>query len=218
VATPGHEPPVASPVERGPRIGLAAWGDVLVTDDRGDWITAHQCPGESSEARILAGLVRGGIGSFELDADREIVAALAVAPPRLAGVPGSTSAGHELDQRSIALDQEVCRNARGGDGRVIGMLSRVEAIGEKLDDPRASEMSRRQRDVVNDEKADLSVGRPLVAVGRGDLPGRAGDAGAIDGDPRRRSAVLSVRFRQFPSMLRGIDRPRSTVEIEPVSR
>ena len=83
----------ALPVERRTGIGLAARSDVAVPGEVGDRIARSQRRHESREARVLSLRVRPRVGAFELDADREIVAALASLPRRDAGVPCARSQG-----------------------------------------------------------------------------------------------------------------------------
>src|SRR6185312_3467201 len=73
--------PKPRPLERGPRVGLTARGDVAVAGDVDDRIAPSQCLRQARERRVLPRRIRNVVGAFELDADREIVAALA-APPR----------------------------------------------------------------------------------------------------------------------------------------
>ena len=71
----------ARPVERGPGVGLAAGRDVAVADDVRDRIAAPRAPGPGARASRIARPRRGSSSvPFELDADREVVAALAALP------------------------------------------------------------------------------------------------------------------------------------------
>ena len=70
------------PVEGRAGVGLAARRDVAVADDVGrSGIAPLQRAQRAREPRVLRGRVREVVGALELDADREVVAALA-APPR----------------------------------------------------------------------------------------------------------------------------------------
>src|SRR6185295_20322836 len=88
----------ARPVEVRARIGLAAGGNVAVRGDLAQGKDGAKLFQKKKKSLVLRGLEFAVIGAFELDADREIVAALAPAPARSAGVPGALPERHELDE------------------------------------------------------------------------------------------------------------------------
>src|SRR6266853_1074831 len=95
---PGQGLPEMSPVERRPRVGLAAGCNVEVPNDIDDRISPAQNHEKFRQARVLSSGVSLVVGAFELHAHRKIVTALAPPPDRRAGVPGSLCARHQLDQ------------------------------------------------------------------------------------------------------------------------
>src|SRR5262249_30622402 len=173
--------------------GLAPRGDILVPDCRGDGIAPAQSPRQAGESGVLRPLVRELVGAFQLHADREVVAVLAPAPARDAGVPRAQCAGNELDQDAVAADQEMRRDAKPGDARVIWMSGGIEAIREESDDGGAAEPSRWHRDVVDDQQRYGRVSRTRIAIRRRYLPRGADRSGAVDVEPwtRGRQPVRS---------------------------
>ena len=157
----------ARPVEVRAGIGLSPRRYVGVADDAADPVTRLERPRYGCEPLVLC--VREGCfaGTFELDADGEVVAAGPAVPARLSGVPRALSARHELDQLAVAADEEVRRHVEIPDRRVVRMRGGVEPVGEKFDDARAAKFSRRQADRVYDEEVHRAARRPRVAVGRG---------------------------------------------------
>jgi hypothetical protein len=103
-----------------------------------------------SKQRQQAVILRGGeiavVDAFELDADGEIVAALAAAPARSAGVPGACGERHELQQFTAASDQEMRRHAQAGEIGERGMRRRVQPVGEQALDRVAGVLAARQAD------------------------------------------------------------------------
>jgi hypothetical protein len=62
----------------------------------------------------------------------------------------------------------------------VSVRVRVEPIGKQLDDGVATELARRQRDVVNDQQRDALAFRPGIAIGRSDLRRRGDDPRSVD--------------------------------------
>src|SRR5712664_3153028 len=100
----------ARPVEARPGIGLAAGGDVAMSGDVAQGQREAKASYERCELVVLAILERRLVRALELDADREIVAALAAAPGRGAGVPGAPLDWDELQQLAVPAHQEVSRD------------------------------------------------------------------------------------------------------------
>src|SRR5207248_8232821 len=105
----GEEP---RPVEAGPRIGLAAGGDVAVRGDGAQRQRRAQRGDQRNKRAVLPRIEWRVVAAFELDADREVVAARAAAPARFACVPGAPVDRHELREFAVAANQEV-----GGDAQ-----------------------------------------------------------------------------------------------------
>jgi hypothetical protein len=165
------EPP---PVEARTRIGLAPGRDVAVTDQRRALqrrIRLAERPQQLDEPPVLDGFVVAVVRALELDADREIVAALAALVAGLAGVPCPPVEGHELDNFAVAPDQGVGRDLQPADLGEIGMALGIEAVSEQGLDVGPAEVAGGQADAVNDDQLGPAAGRPLVVIWRFDLPG-----------------------------------------------
>jgi hypothetical protein len=130
MTTGSGQAPVARPVERGSGVGLSSWRDLVVAGNVRDRITPAQRAGEAAEHRILGIRVSQQIGALEFDANGKIVASFAALPRRSSGVPGAQCARDELQQRTVALDQEVRGDAHSRKRAEIRMRIRIEPIGE----------------------------------------------------------------------------------------
>ena len=120
-----------------------------MTRDVLDGIARVQVSGEPRELGILG--VREGkvIAAFQLDADREVVAAFAPAPTRRARMPSSPLTGHELDQLPGTADEEMAGDLEVTQALVKGMCVRIQTVEEEIDDTGTPELPRRQADVVH---------------------------------------------------------------------
>ena len=76
------------PVEMRSGIGLASRRDIAVARQRFDRIAAPELGQQSIEGKILGILERELVAAFELDSDREIIAARPSHPARNTGMPG----------------------------------------------------------------------------------------------------------------------------------
>ena len=90
--------------------------------------------GEHLQQRVERDILRVGEGfevrAFELDAEREIVAALPAPELRGSGMPGAIEARHELDTAPATIDIEVCRDARTGHAGKESVGADVELVQE----------------------------------------------------------------------------------------
>ncbi len=154
-----------------------------MTGNVGDRIAPRERARKPREHPVLRAGVRLGVGAFQLDADRIIVAARTAAPRRFAGVPGALRARDELHQPAVAANQEMRRHAQRRDRRVVRVGHRVETVREEPLDPIAPELSRRERDAVDDDQRDRGIRGPRIAVGRRDLRGEVRAPGGVDGEP-----------------------------------
>src|SRR5438034_11484431 len=136
------------PVETRAGIGLATGCDVAVRGDVAQRECSFQTVNQLDQARVLSVGEGGIVRAFELDADREIVAPLAAAPARDAGMPGAARDRHELHELAVAPHEEVRRDAQLRDLAEIRVRFRVEAIGEEALDRVAAVLPRRQADRV----------------------------------------------------------------------
>jgi hypothetical protein len=112
-------------------------------------------------------------------------------------MPGAQCARDELEQRAVAPNQEVRRDAYCRKLAKISVRVRVEAIGKQLDDGVPTELARRQRDVVNDQQRDALAFRPGIAIGRSDLRRRDDDPRSVDVQTARGSDGLRARTRSY---------------------
>ena len=71
----------------------------------------------------------------------------------------------ELNQAAIAPYQEVRRDSKLRDRRVVRVFTRIEAVGEQGNDAVASEFAGRQRNAVDDDQADRASGGARIAIG-----------------------------------------------------
>ena len=147
-------------------IGLSTGrgGNVGMPDAVLDRVGALERPGQIRQYRVLGIGERLVVGPFELDADREVVAAAAAAPRGLPGMPGAPDTRDELDQLAISAYQEVTGNLEALNLAVVRVGTRVEMVGEQVDDAGTAELARRQADVVNDQQLDVRAARPVIAV------------------------------------------------------
>src|SRR5512145_2156331 len=116
-ATGGGKPPVGpaefalqqGPFEAGAWVLLAHGRDVFVPRDVPDRIVLGDRRAHRRERLVLRGFEAAAFQPFELDAHGIVVAVLAPAVARGAGMPGPVVAAHELQQRAVAADEEVRR-------------------------------------------------------------------------------------------------------------
>src|SRR5207237_198239 len=128
------------------RIRLAAGRHVAV---RGDVAKREALAQRAYQGRKLCVLrIREGrsIRALELDAEREVIAALAAAPSRSTGVPGTAMHRHELQQCTIAAHEKVCGHFQRMDLPEIRMQVRIEPVGEEPLDRIAAVFARRKAD------------------------------------------------------------------------
>src|SRR5262245_12276380 len=119
------------PIKARTRIVLSRRRDMLVADHRFDGVAPRQRAQQRNQLRILRGLEAIAFETFELDADRVVVAVAAVAPLRRAGVPGTSVTRNELQQLALAADHKVSRHLQAANRFEIRMCAPIEAIGEQ---------------------------------------------------------------------------------------
>ena len=83
-------------------------------------------------------------------------------------MPSALGAGYKLDNRTIAPDEEMRRNAHAPQSLIIGMSRVIERIGEKLGHAGAAELTRRETNAMNNDEFDGRIAGPLIAVRRRD--------------------------------------------------
>jgi hypothetical protein len=114
---------------------------------------------------MVLGIFEGNlVATFQLDANREVVAAIPPHPVGDTRVPGTSGAGNELDQFAIAPDQEVRRNSQAMYLAKVGMGRRVELVGEQGDNSSSTELAWWQADGVDDDQAHRLTQWSLVAI------------------------------------------------------
>jgi len=158
--------PVARPVKPRTGVGFARRRNIAVPNDFRDRIARHQCPCERRKAPVLRRSERHRLIAFNLDSDREIVAARSSPPDRFTGMPGSLRARYELDYGTVAAHQEMRGCLQMRDRREKWVRPGVKTVGEEFFDGLPAEPARRQADVMHDKELDAAGGRTLVAVGR----------------------------------------------------
>jgi len=184
------------PVERWPRIGLAAWGDIGMADQPvgpNRRISDPQRRDDCRQMQILAVVVGQLVGAFQFDSDAEIVAAMAAGVNRFASVPSPAMKRYVLHHFAVPADEQMRRYPHPGDLLEIRMCGRIERIGEQRVDPRSAKFAGRQADAVDDDQIHRRAGRPVVAVGRGSILGRVQQpCRRIDPHRRLQNHVLEV--------------------------
>src|SRR5215831_5686053 len=161
---------VAAPVEIRPGIGLAPGSDVAVSGALRDGKARAERRRERREHGVLHVLERRVVGSLELDADREIVAAGPSLPGGFPGMPRPAPARDELDQLSRTAYQKMGGHSQSGDPSVIRMPSGIEAVGEKTLDAVPAELPGRQADRVDYDQLDGRALGTVIAIGRWNPP------------------------------------------------
>src|SRR5688572_13939817 len=178
LAGPAERAEQARPIEARAGVGLAAGRHIAVRGERTQRQARTEFAHQSRQAAVLRDFEGPVVDAFEFDADGKIVAALAPAPARSAGVPGARLERHELDQLAITANQEMRRHAHAGQAGERSMRGGIQAVGEQPFDGVAAESAARQADRMEYEQADFAAGWPAVAVWRQDAP-RAGDPAAL---------------------------------------
>ena len=99
------------PIKRRSRIGLAPRRDVTMAHDAcRDYIriSRHDGTGYGCKFGILRRCIGHIIAAFQFDADGEIIAGLATLIYGGARMPGALMERHELQQFTVATNQQVC--------------------------------------------------------------------------------------------------------------
>ena len=132
---------------------------------------------------ILAVVVRCFVLALELDTNGKIVAAVAAAIARCAGVPGALGERHELHQLAIAPDQKVCGDFDAAYRLEVRVRVPVEGIAEQCLDLRSPELTGRQADAVQDQQLGCRVRGTRIAVRAGHEAGWCqASTGSVDDD------------------------------------
>lgn len=149
----------------GTGVGFSAGGHVAVPHHVDDRVGRLERPGEPRQGFVLKSFERQLIGSLELYADREVVAAATPAPARGPSVPRALIARHELEQGAAPPDEKVRRHPEAGYASVIGVLRGIEPVQKELLNTGASELPGRKADCMNHQELDRNACRPLIAIG-----------------------------------------------------
>lgn len=146
--------PQQMPVKKRPRIGLAARGDIAMSDQTTGTlrIMRPKCFYHSCQHFILSIIERQVITPFQLDADGKIIAVLAPLILRTTGMPGTLIECHKLNYLAITPNQQMRRHLKLADFGKIRVRIRRKLPQEKLLDPGAAKLARRQADIVNDRE------------------------------------------------------------------
>lgn len=95
------------PVEMWPWVALSTGCDVAVSGQVYRRMALANGADQGCQCFVLHVLERIVVAAFKLDTNREIIAALASAPARYAGMPGSAVERNKLDGAAVALDEQV---------------------------------------------------------------------------------------------------------------
>jgi hypothetical protein len=164
--SPAQQLAQSIPVEARTRIGLASGRDVGVADDVFNGIGTPQDADQPSQADVLDGSERLIVAPFELDTEREVVTAFSTTPSGYTRMPGTTNGRKELDQVTVAANEEVCRHPQRVYFAIVRMGIGVEAIGEQLLDAVTAKFARRQADCMDYQQLDRLTRRTIVMIGR----------------------------------------------------
>ena len=146
------------PIEKWAGVGLAAWGDVFVAGDvlaRKGGVGGQQGVDDGSELPVLNILIGRIVGALQLNPDREVIADGTVAVTGNPGMPGALIEGNVLDQFAGALNQQMSGHLKVSDALVIGVLSRIQRIGEKLGHPFRAKLTGWQADAVDNNQGKI---------------------------------------------------------------
>lgn len=127
--------------------------------------------GEYVDQLVVLGFGVGPvIRAFEFDPDRIVVAPLATPMDRYARVPRAAVERHELGHVTPPGDEEMARNADAREIRERRIHRDVEGIGEQRLDQSRLKLSRRQRDTVDHNEANILGIRTRAGVRRRHSP------------------------------------------------
>jgi hypothetical protein len=133
------------------------WGDV--------WPGRHYHARYTGQSIVLRICVGNLIGTFQLNANREIIALIYTIKTGPARMPGSFQQTDKLNTGAIPPDEQVRRHLHGGNGFEIGVCGRIQPVAEEVFNPWATKLPWRQTDVVNDQQADGRCLWPGAKVG-----------------------------------------------------
>lgn len=145
-------------------IGFSARGDIGMTDAGLQRETPSQCGNQRVQRRVLCCGERTVVVSLKLDAERKIIAAFMPLATRHTRMPRTIQARNELDQMTIAPDEEVRGNPAVGNGGEVGMRRRVEAVGEEIGHGCSAKLARWQADGMDDEQAGSLARGPGIMI------------------------------------------------------
>ena len=155
----------ARPIEERPGISLTGRRYIGVAHGCSYRITSLDSAHELRPTRILDRFERSVIASFQLDANRKVVAALAPAPTGFAGMPRAFFTRDELNQLAAASYEKVRRHAQPCNRLIVAMRVGIERVGKQLDDSRSAIFVRRQADIVDDDELYAHILRARVRIG-----------------------------------------------------
>jgi hypothetical protein len=101
-----------------------------MADNGFDTVAIVQRIQKREQLRVLRLFERLIVTAFKLNADRVVIASVAPLPGRHTCMPCSSVAGYELDQFTGSANQEMRRNPKRGNLRIVRMLGRIKRIGE----------------------------------------------------------------------------------------
>jgi len=144
-----------APVKGWAGIGLAFRGNIAMSHDaiEGDrGIDMHQRARHSHEAFVLNVGIGEHISPLQLDADAVVVAAGSVLKHGNARMPGAAIEGHELDDFSVATDEEMGRHPHACQTSERRVRTCFKPSQEQTLDPGSAEFAGRQADAMNHQQ------------------------------------------------------------------
>jgi len=137
----------------------------------------HDEIGDTCKLMILPGGIRDVIGALQLNPDGEVVTFFLPVKTRSARMPGAIKQADELDNGSIATNQQMSRDLNAFNGPEIRVGRVIETIAEEVFNFRAAETPWRKAYIVDNQQGNGSAIRAGPEVwrgtpaGEGNLPG-----------------------------------------------
>ena len=153
------------PIEPSTRIKFAAGRDMIMASHMIDGVCHSQRAAQFPKPLILSRLEQITFQAFKLDADRKIIAVIALSKARNACVPRPIVTTYKLPKLAAALNVEVRRHLHPTYLLIIRMRLPIKLIGKKLLHLRSAVTARRQADGVHHDQVHRHPGRAGPDVG-----------------------------------------------------
>jgi len=129
------------------------------------WIGFAECPNHRLQRRILPIVVGSLVFSFELDANRKVIAAMLPAEAGIAGMPRPFRKWHKLDHTAVAANENMCGDLHAANLLEIRVCTPVQRVREQRFNLGATKFARRQADAVHNYHRRFRTVGPRIAVG-----------------------------------------------------